>query len=151
MRCGYTIVPETLVREGVSLNKLWARRQSTKFNGVSYVTQMGAAAVFTEEGERQIGENLAYYRKNAQTIARCLDELNLFYTGGKNSPYLWFKCPNGMSSWEFFDYLLEKANVVGTPGSGFGKNGEGFFRLTAFGSHESTQEACRRIAALLKT
>ena len=151
VRCGYTIVPETLVREGVSLNKLWARRQSTKFNGVSYVTQMGAAAVFTEEGERQIGENLAYYRKNAQTIARCLDELNLFYTGGKNSPYLWFKCPNGMSSWEFFDYLLEKANVVGTPGSGFGKNGEGFFRLTAFGSHESTQEACRRIAALLKT
>ncbi|MCI8500240.1 MAG: LL-diaminopimelate aminotransferase [Clostridia bacterium] len=150
VRCGYTIVPETLVREGVSLNKLWARRQSTKFNGVSYVTQMGAAAVFTEEGERQIGENLAYYRKNAQTIARCLDELNLFYTGGKNSPYLWFKCPNGMSSWEFFDYLLEKANVVGTPGSGFGKNGEGFFRLTAFGSHESTQEACRRIAALLK-
>lgn len=151
VRCGYTIVPEALVREGVSLNKLWARRQSTKFNGVSYVTQMGAAAVFTEEGERQIGENLAYYRKNAQTIARCLDELNLFYTGGKNSPYLWFKCPNGMSSWEFFDYLLEKANVVGTPGSGFGKNGEGFFRLTAFGSHESTQEACRRIAALLKT
>ncbi len=150
VRCGYTIVPEALVREGVSLNKLWARRQSTKFNGVSYVTQMGAAAVFTEEGERQIGENLAYYRKNAQTIARCLDELNLFYTGGKNSPYLWFKCPNGMSSWEFFDYLLEKANVVGTPGSGFGKNGEGFFRLTAFGSHESTQEACRRIAALLK-
>ncbi len=150
VRCGYTIVPETLVREGVSLNKLWARRQSTKFNGVSYVTQMGAAAVFTEEGERQIGENLAYYRKNAQTIARCLDELNLFYTGGKNSPYLWFKCPNGMSSWEFFDYLLEKANVVGTPGAGFGRNGEGFFRLTAFGSHESTQEACRRIAALLK-
>ncbi len=150
VRCGYTVVPESLVREGVSLNKLWARRQSTKFNGVSYVTQMGAAAVFTEEGEKQIGENLAYYRKNAQTIARCLDELNLFYTGGKNSPYIWFKCPNGMSSWEFFDYLLENANVVGTPGSGFGKNGEGFFRLTAFGTHENTEEACRRIAALLK-
>lgn len=150
VRCGYTIVPESLVREGVALNKLWARRQSTKFNGVSYITQMGAAAVFTEEGERQIGENLAYYRKNAETIARCLDELNLFYTGGKNSPYIWFKCPNGMSSWEFFDYLLENANVVGTPGSGFGKNGEGFFRLTAFGTHENTEEACRRIAALLK-
>ncbi len=150
VRCGYTVVPESLVREGVSLNKLWARRQSTKFNGVSYVTQMGAAAVFTEEGEKQIGENLAYYRKNAETIARCLDELNLFYTGGKNSPYIWFKCPNGMSSWEFFDYLLENANVVGTPGSGFGKNGEGFFRLTAFGTHENTEEACRRIAALLK-
>lgn len=150
VRCGYTVVPDSLVREGVSLNKLWARRQSTKFNGVSYVTQMGAAAVFTEEGEKQIGENLAYYRKNAETIARCLDELNLFYTGGKNSPYIWFKCPNGMSSWEFFDYLLENANVVGTPGSGFGKNGEGFFRLTAFGTHENTEEACRRIAALLK-
>ncbi|MGN0822723.1 MAG: LL-diaminopimelate aminotransferase, partial [Candidatus Gallimonas sp.] len=150
VRCGYTIVPNALVRQGTPLNKLWARRQSTKFNGVSYITQTGAAAVFTEEGERQIGESLAYYRKNAQTIANCLDELGIWYTGGKNSPYLWLRCPNGMGSWEFFDYLLENANVVGTPGSGFGKNGEGFFRLTSFGSAESTEEACRRIVALLK-
>lgn len=149
VRCGYTIVPEALVRGGVSLNKLWARRQSTKFNGVSYITQMGAAAVFTEEGERQIEENLNYYRRNAKIIADCLDELGIWYTGGKNSPYIWLKCPNGMKSWEFFDYLLENAQVVGTPGSGFGENGEGFFRLTAFGTEENTKKACERIRALL--
>ncbi|HIZ24650.1 MAG TPA: aminotransferase class I/II-fold pyridoxal phosphate-dependent enzyme, partial [Candidatus Gallimonas intestinigallinarum] len=129
---------------------LWARRQSTKFNGVSYITQMGAAAVFTEEGERQIRENIDYYRRNAKTIADCLDELGIWYTGGKHSPYIWLKCPDGMDSWTFFDYLLENANVVGTPGSGFGKNGEGFFRLTAFGTHENTERACARIRALLK-
>ncbi len=150
VRCGYTVVPQELVREGTSLNKLWARRQSTKFNGVSYITQMGAAAVFTEEGERQISENLGYYRENAKIIANCLDGLGIFYTGGKNSPYIWMECPRGMGSWEFFDYLLENANVVGTPGSGFGKNGEGFFRLTAFGTKENTQEACARICALLQ-
>lgn len=150
VRCGYTIVPEALIRGGQSLNKLWARRQSTKFNGVSYITQMGAAAVFTEEGERQIRENIDYYRQNAKTIADCLDELGIWYTGGKHSPYIWLKCPDGMDSWTFFDYLLENANVVGTPGSGFGKNGEGFFRLTAFGTHENTERACARIKALLK-
>ena len=150
VRCGYTVVPVSLVREGTSLNKLWARRQSTKFNGVSYVTQMGAAAVFTEEGEKQIRENLDYYAENAKIISECLDRLGIWYTGGKNSPYIWLKCPNGMGSWTFFDYLLENACVVGTPGSGFGKNGEGYFRLTAFGTRENTQEACRRIEALLK-
>ncbi len=150
VRCGYTIVPEALVRQGVSLNKLWARRQSTKFNGVSYITQMGAAAVFTDCGERQIADNINYYRRNAKIIADCLDSLGIWYTGGKNSPYIWLKCPNGMSSWEFFDYLLENAQVVGTPGSGFGKNGEGFFRLTAFGSEENTRKACARIKALLQ-
>ena len=150
VRCGYTIVPEALIRGGQSLNRLWARRQSTKFNGVSYITQMGAAAVFTEEGERQIRENIDYYRQNAKTIADCLDELGIWYTGGKHSPYIWLKCPDGMDSWTFFDYLLENANVVGTPGSGFGKNGEGFFRLTAFGTHENTERACARIKALLK-
>ena len=150
VRCGYTIVPEALIRGGHSLNRLWARRQSTKFNGVSYITQMGAAAVFTEEGERQIRENIDYYRRNAKTIADCLDELGIWYTGGKHSPYIWLKCPDGMDSWTFFDYLLENANVVGTPGSGFGKNGEGFFRLTAFGTHENTERACARIRALLK-
>lgn len=150
VRCGYTIVPYALMREGVSLNKLWARRQSTKFNGVSYVTQMGAAAVFSEEGEKQITENIAYYRENAKTIGDTLDELGIWYTGGKNSPYIWLKCHGGMDSWAFFDYLLEEANVVGTPGSGFGRNGDGFFRLTAFGTKENTQEACRRISKLLK-
>ena len=150
VRCGYTIVPEALIRGGQSLNRLWARRQSTKFNGVSYITQMGAAAVFTEEGERQIRENIDYYRQNAKTIADCQDELGIWYTGGKHSPYIWLKCPDGMDSWTFFDYLLENANVVGTPGSGFGKNGEGFFRLTAFGTHENTERACARIKALLK-
>ena len=150
VRCGYTIVPEALIRGGHSLNRLWARRQSTKFNGVSYITQMGAAAVFTEEGEGQIRENIDYYRQNAKIIADCLDELCIWYTGGKHSPYIWLKCPDGMDSWTFFDYLLENANVVGTPGSGFGKNGEGFFRLTAFGTHENTERACARIKALLK-
>ena len=148
VRCGYTIVPAELEREGVPLAKLWARRQSTKFNGVSYVTQMGAA-VFTEDGEREVRQNLEYYRSNARRIASTLDELGIYYTGGKNSPYIWMKCPGGRTSWEFFDWLLEEANVVGTPGSGFGKNGEGFFRLTAFGSAENTAEACRRLKKLL--
>lgn len=149
VRCGYTIVPQALIRGGQQLNKLWARRQSTKFNGVSYVTQMGAAAVFSEEGERQIVENLAYYRNNAKMIADCMDSLGIWYTGGKNSPYIWLKCPNGMTSWNFFDYLLERADVVGTPGCGFGKNGEGYFRLTAFGTEENTHKACERIKKLL--
>ena len=103
-----------------------------------------------KEGEKQIRENLGYYRKNAEMISACLDELGIWYTGGKNSPYIWMQCPDGMDSWEFFDYLLENANVVGPPGSGFGRNGEGFFRLTAFGSEENTREACRRIKQLLK-
>lgn len=149
VRCGYTVVPKELTRGGASLNRLWARRQSTKFNGVSYITQMGAAAVFTEEGEKQIAENLNYYRNNAKIISDCLDRLGIWYTGGKNSPYIWLKCPRDMDSWTFFDLLLKEANVVGTPGSGFGKNGEGYFRLTAFGTEENTLEACRRIEALL--
>ena len=150
VRCGYTVVPEALVRGGASLNRLWARRQSTKFNGVSYITQMGAAAVFTEEGERQIRANLDCYRKNAGIISDCLDRLGIAYTGGKNSPYIWLKCPNGMDSWTFFDYLLAEANVVGTPGCGFGRNGEGFFRLTAFGTEENTRKACERISGLFR-
>ena len=149
VRCGYTVVPEALVRGGASLNRLWARRQSTKFNGVSYITQMGAAAVFSEEGEREIRANIDYYRNNAGIISACLDGLGIWYTGGKNSPYLWLRCPNGMTSWQFFDYLLENAQVVGTPGSGFGANGEGFFRLTAFGTEENTRRACERITRLL--
>lgn len=149
-RCGYTVVPSALSAGGLSANKMWLRRQTTKFNGVPYIVQKGAAAVFTEEGQRQIKENIGYYRANAKLIAECMDELGIWYTGGKNSPYIWLKCPDGMTSWEFFDYLLENAQVVGTPGAGFGKNGEGYFRLTAFGSREVTAEAVERIKALLK-
>ncbi len=149
-RCGYTIVPKGIESDGLNLNKMWLRRQTTKFNGVAYVVQRGAAAVFTPEGQRQIHENIAVYMDNAKLIADCMDELGIWYTGGKNSPYIWLKCPNNMGSWEFFDYLLENAQVVGTPGAGFGQNGEGYFRLTAFGSPEVTKEAVKRIKALLK-
>ena len=149
-RCGYTVVPLALKRDGMSANKMWLRRQTTKFNGVPYIVQRGAAAVFTQEGQKQIKANIAVYQSNAKTIADCMDDLGIWYTGGKNSPYIWLKCPNGMQSWEFFDYLLENAQVVGTPGSGFGKNGEGFFRLTAFGTEENTKKACERIRALLQ-
>ena len=149
-RCGYTVVPKALVRDGMSANKMWLRRQTTKFNGVSYIVQRGAAAVFTPEGMRQIAANLAVYRANAKLIADCMDELGIWYTGGKNSPYIWLRCPDGMGSWQFFDYLLENIQVVGTPGAGFGANGEGFFRLTAFGSPEVTKEAVARIKSLLK-
>lgn len=149
-RCGYTVVPMNLVREGQGLNKLWLRRQTTKFNGVPYVVQRGAEAVFTAEGQQQIHAAIAYYKENAKIIAEAMDELGIWYTGGVNSPYIWLKCPNGMGSWEFFDFLLEQANVVGTPGAGFGENGEGFFRLTAFGDRENTKEAVKRIKAVLK-
>lgn len=149
-RCGYTVVPKALVRDGMSANKMWLRRQTTKFNGVSYIVQRGAAAVFTPEGMQQIAANLAVYRANAKLIADCMDELGIWYTGGKNSPYIWLRCPDGMDSWQFFDYLLENIQVVGTPGAGFGANGEGFFRLTAFGSPEVTKEAVARIKSLLK-
>lgn len=149
-RCGYTVVPMELEQDGQSLNKLWLRRQTTKFNGVPYVVQRGAEAVFTEEGQKQIHEAIAYYKENAKIIADALDELGIWYTGGINSPYIWLQCPNGMGSWEFFDFLLEQANVVGTPGAGFGNNGEGFFRLTAFGDRDNTKEAVERIKAALK-
>ncbi len=148
-RCGYTVVPHALERDGVSLNKLWLRRQTTKFNGVSYVVQRGAEAVFTEEGMAQVQKNLAVYRRNAAVLADCLDSLGIRYTGGKNSPYIWMECPGFSDSWKFFDYLLEEVNVVGTPGSGFGRNGEGFFRLTAFASEEATEEAAQRLKLLL--
>ena len=148
-RCGYTVIPKQLTACGLNANKMWLRRQATKFNGVPYIVQKGAAAVFTEEGQKQIQANLAYYKQNAQLIASCMDELNIWYTGGKNSPYIWLKCPDNMGSWEFFDYLLNNAQVVGTPGAGFGENGEGFFRLTAFGSREITEQAVSRLKTLL--
>lgn len=150
-RCGYTIVPDTLKREGASLNKMWLRRQTTKFNGVSYITQRGAEAVFTEAGEREIEENLQYYRDNASIITETMDRLHIYYTGGKNSPYIWLKCPGDMDSWSFFDKLLNEAYVVGTPGAGFGKSGEKFFRLTAFSTHENTREAMARFEKLVQS
>ncbi len=143
-RCGYTVVPFALERDGCSLNKFWLRRQTTKFNGVSYIVQKGAAAVFTPDGIEQIKENIDYYKQNAKTITDTLDRLGIWYCGGKHSPYIWFRCPDNMGSWEFFDALLERANVVGTPGEGFGECGKGFFRLTSFSTHENTQEAMRR-------
>ena len=148
-RCGYTVVPQDIRQGELSLNKMWLRRQTTKFNGVAYVVQRGAAAVFTPEGMREIRENLDYYRKNAAVIAQALDEMGIWYCGGKNSPYIWLRCPNHMDSWAFFDWLLENANVVGTPGEGFGACGQGYFRLTAFGDADRTKEAAQRIKAAL--
>lgn len=145
-RCGYTVVPEELCFDGASLNNFWLRRQTTKFNGVPYIVQRGAAAVFTPEGQKQIHANIEYYMENARVIASAMEKLGIWFTGGKNSPYIWLQCPGGRSSWEYFDYLLEEKNLVGTPGAGFGKNGEGFFRLTAFGSQEATKEAVRRLS-----
>ena len=147
-RCGYTLIPKELKRDGHSLHALWYRRQATKFNGVSWPVQCAAAAVFSDEGLLQIQDNLNYYRRNAKVIATALDELGIYYTGGKNSPYIWMQCPGGMGSWQFFDYLLQNAAVVGTPGEGFGNNGKGFFRLTSFGSYEKTIEAVERIKRL---
>ncbi|WP_294803574.1 LL-diaminopimelate aminotransferase [uncultured Gemmiger sp.] len=148
-RCGYTVVPQDIRQGELSLNKMWLRRQTTKFNGVAYVVQRGAAAVFTPEGMREIRENLNYYRKNAAVIAQALDEMGIWYCGGKNSPYIWLRCPNQMDSWAFFDWLLENANVVGTPGEGFGACGQGYFRLTAFGDADRTKEAAQRIKSAL--
>lgn len=144
-RCGYTVVPEALVRGGMSLRKMWLRRQTTKFNGVSYPVQRAAEAVFTEEGMAQCREHLNVYRENARIIRETLAQLGIWHIGGTDSPYIWMQCPGKMKSWEFFQELLEKANVVGTPGSGFGKNGEGFFRLTAFGTKEDTARAMERM------
>ena len=147
-RCGYTVIPKELERDGHNIYKLWYRRQATKFNGVSWPVQCAAAAVFSEEGQKQIKENINYYKENGRIIASVLDEMGIFYTGGKNSPYIWLECPNGMSSWEFFDRLLNEIGVVGTPGAGFGKNGEGFFRLTSFGDREKTIEAVERLKSM---
>ncbi len=154
-RCGYTVIPSTLVvtaSDGskVKLADLWGRRQGSKFNGVSYPVQRAAEAVFSPEGQKQTREAIAYYKGNAKIMAETLDELGIKYTGGINSPYIWLKCPDGMNGWDFFDYLLRKIQVVGTPGDGFGSNGVGWFRLTAFGSRENTVEAMRRFKELLK-
>ncbi len=150
VRCGYTIIPKELKAvsaggEKVSLNHLWNRRQCTKFNGTSYITQRGAEAIYTEEGKKQIKETIAYYMENARIMREAFTELGMKFFGGKNAPYIWLKTPGNMTSWEFFDEMLHKINVVGTPGVGFGPSGEGFFRFTAFGSKEDCTEAMRRL------
>jgi len=144
-RCGYTIVPMELIYENSPLNSFWLRRQTTKFNGVPYIIQRGAEAVFTRDGYAQTRQAIAYYLENAKIISNSLKEMNIWFVGGENSPYIWLKCPSSMTSWEYFDYLLENANVVGTPGSGFGSNGEGFFRLTSFGEREDIITAMKRM------
>lgn len=148
VRLGYTVVPKDLKCGDVTLHSLWARRHGTKYNGAPYIIQRAGEAVYSEKGQAQLKEQIAYYQKNASTILQGLKEAGYTVSGGVNAPYIWLKAPNGMTSWEFFDYLLEKANVVGTPGSGFGANGETYFRLTAFGSYENTVEAIDRIKAL---
>lgn len=144
-RVGYTIVPSKLERMGVNLNALWSRNRETRTNGISYILQKGASAVFTPEGQEQIHESISVYKKNAKVIMDAIDKCGFWYVGGNNSPYVWMKCPNNMGSWEFFDYLLNKLQIVGTPGVGFGSCGEGFLRLSAFGDPDDTQEAAKRI------
>lgn len=152
-RCGYTIVPKSVMgrtKDGsrVEFNKLWNRRHTTKFNGTAYVVQRAAAAIYTEEGKRQVKELIAYYMENARIIREGLQNVNIRAYGGINAPYIWLKTPHGMSSWDFFDKLLHEANIVGTPGAGFGPCGEGYFRLTSFGSRENTERAVARFAKL---
>lgn len=148
-RCGYTVIPRDLERCGMNLNSMWVRNRTTKTNGVSYIIQKGAAAVFTDEGMKQIHENIEVYKNNGKCLMEALDKLGIWYCGGKNAPYIWLKCPNGMDSWQFFDYLLNEIQVVGTPGEGFGACGEGYFRFSTFGSPEDTKEAARRLVELL--
>lgn len=150
VRCGYTVIPHELERDGHNIGKLWYRRQSSKFNGVSYPVQRAAEAVFSPEGLRQTQENIAYYKRNAAVIMNTMEQLGIEYTGGKNSPYVWITCPNGMGSWEFFDFLLENAGVVATPGEGFGECGKGCIRFTSFASYEATAEAMQRLSGALK-
>lgn len=149
-RCGYTVIPRELIRGGMNLNQMWVRNRTTKTNGVSYVIQKGAEAVFSEEGQKQIRENIRIYKENAACLMDALDRLGIWYCGGKNAPYIWMKCPDSMGSWEFFDYLLQELQIVGTPGAGFGACGEGYFRFSTFGSPEDTREAARRLLSAEK-
>lgn len=150
-RLGYTVIPKALERNGMSLNDMWVRNRTTKTNGVSYIIQKGAEAVFSDEGQKEISENIMVYKKNAKYLMSALDELGIWYCGGKNAPYIWLKCPNNMSSWEFFDYLLKEAQIVGTPGSGFGEAGNGYFRFSTFGSPEDTEKAAKLLVEKLKS
>jgi len=149
-RLGYTVIPKELERGGLSLNAMWVRNRTTKTNGISYILQRGGAAVFTEEGQRQVRENIRVYRENARCLMRALDQAGIRYWGGRNAPYIWMRCPEGMGSWDFFDLLLREIQVVGTPGAGFGACGEGFFRFSTFGDPADTQEAAARMLRLLQ-
>ena len=148
-RCAWSVFPDELTVGENKLSFLWSRRQATKFNGVPYVVQRAAEAALADEGQKQCRESIAYYMENARIIAAVLKEKGIYFTGGENSPYLWLECPDGKTSWEFFDFLLEKGQIVGTPGAGFGDAGEGYFRLTSFGSRESTLKAAERLKKLL--
>ena len=147
-RLGYTVIPKDLERNGMNLNAMWVRNRTTKTNGVSYIIQKGASAVFTPEGQEQIHKNIRIYKNNAKVFMKALDELGIWYCGGKNAPYIWMKCPEGLTSWEMFDKLLDEIQVVGTPGSGFGKCGEGYFRFSMFGDPGDTKEAAARLVKL---
>ena len=149
-RLGYTVIPKKLERNGMNLNSMWVRNRTTKTNGVSYIIQKGGAAVFTPEGQKQIHDNIAVYKNNAKVLMQAFDSLGIWYCGGKNAPYIWIKCPENMGSWEFFDYLLNEIQVVGTPGEGFGACGEGYFRFSTFGNPDDTKEAANRLCKLLK-
>ena len=149
-RLGYTVIPKKLARGGMNMNDMWVRNRTTKTNGVSYIIQKGGAAVFTPEGQREIHQNIQIYKQNAKMLMQTLDALNVWYCGGKNAPYIWMKCPDGLGSWDFFDLLLNRIQVIGTPGEGFGACGEGYFRFSTFGSPEDTQEAAKRLYELLK-
>ncbi|MBQ5968723.1 MAG: LL-diaminopimelate aminotransferase [Clostridia bacterium] len=149
-RLGYTVIPRTLERCGQNLNAMWVRNRTTKTNGISYILQRGGAAIFTEDGQAQIQAQIAVYKNNAKLLTDALDELGIWYTGGKNAPYIWLQCPHGCSSWDFFDLLLHEAQIVGTPGAGFGESGEGYFRFSCFGSPADTAEAARRLKRLCK-
>ena len=149
-RLGYTVISKDLERCGLSLNAMWVRNRTTKTNGISYILQRGGAAVFTEEGQRQVHDNIRVYKENARMLMKALDEAGIRYWGGRNAPYIWMQCPGGMGSWAFFDRLLNEIQVVGTPGEGFGACGEGFFRFSTFGDPADTREAAGRLKSLLK-
>jgi len=149
-RLGYTVIPKDLERGGLNLNAMWVRNRTTKTNGVSYILQKGGAAVFTEEGQKQVRENIRVYKENARVLMEALDEAGIRYWGGRNAPYIWMACPAGMGSWEFFDLLLNQIQVVGTPGEGFGACGKGFFRFSTFGDPADTREAADSLLKLLK-
>ncbi len=148
-RLGYTVIPKALTRSGMNLNAMWVRNRTTKTNGVSYIIQKGGAAVFTAEGQKQIKENINVYKNNARVLMNALDKIGVWYCGGRNAPYIWMKCPGGMGSWELFDYLLNKAQIIGTPGAGFGECGEGYFRFSSFGSPEDTAQAADLLVKML--
>ena len=149
-RMGYTVIPKELERNGMNLNAMWVRNRTTKTNGVSYILQKAGAAIFTEEGQKEIRENIRIYKNNAKVLMEALDECGIWYTGGKNAPYIWMQCPEGFGSWEFFDHLLNEMQIIGTPGEGFGACGKGYFRFSTFGDPEDTKEAADRLRRLLK-